>query len=522
MFRIFSKLNAWLWFLLVITLYTSSFVLLIDNSNQNLDKSEFLQISNILYYSTIQALLSSSISILVGIIVARAFFYLHFKGKNFLYKTIISVWALPAVVVIFSLIGFWGIAGWFNNFLQLLGFKKSFNIYGLQGILLGHCFFNIPFATKQILESLQTIPKNNLKIADQLNFSPLNKFRLIELPIIKNILPKCFITIFLLCFTSFPIVLMLGGSPKYSTLEVAIYQAVNFEVNFTKAGFLVLVQLVLSLIILAILQKDKFQKGNAIINDNCKNLQLCKSEKLLLKTILILVSLFIFLPLFTLIVEGFKTFLNPENLDLEIIFKAILNSILLSLISAGFALWICFFIANEITTQNIKKHRRQFFNIISILPLVVPVSMLATGLFIIFQNWNLNNFTLILIIGFCNSFALIPFIFHPISNALLNTKINQNKLAQSLGLKDWNRFKILELPCVKNILINNFILAISASFGSFTLFAFFSEQNLITLPILIYQQLGSYKIAQASFTSLILLVLTILPFIFNKTKNLNH
>lgn len=40
---------------------------------------------------------------------------------------------------------------------------------------------------------------------------------------------------------------MLGGSPKYSTLEVAIYQAVTFEFDFAKALILIGVQFVVGI-----------------------------------------------------------------------------------------------------------------------------------------------------------------------------------------------------------------------------------------------------------------------------------
>lgn len=40
---------------------------------------------------------------------------------------------------------------------------------------------------------------------------------------------------------------MLGGSPKYSTLEVAIYQAVTFEFDFAKAIILIGVQFVVGI-----------------------------------------------------------------------------------------------------------------------------------------------------------------------------------------------------------------------------------------------------------------------------------
>ena len=51
--------------------------------------------------------------------------------------------------------------------------------------------------------------------------------------------------IFLLCFTSFAVVLTLGGGPAATTIEVAIYQALRFEFDPAQAAVLALAQLLL-------------------------------------------------------------------------------------------------------------------------------------------------------------------------------------------------------------------------------------------------------------------------------------
>src|SRR5690606_16681101 len=58
-----------------------------------------------------------------------------------------------------------------------------------------------------------------------------------------------------LCFTSFAVVLTLGGGPKATTLEVAVYQALRFDFDLGRAVTLALVQLLLcSAIVLAVLR----------------------------------------------------------------------------------------------------------------------------------------------------------------------------------------------------------------------------------------------------------------------------
>ncbi|MBX4421562.1 hypothetical protein K4H00_26500, partial [Mycobacterium tuberculosis] len=61
------------------------------------------------------------------------------------------------------------------------------------------------------------------------------RFRLIEWPVIRRNLSGIAGLIFMLCITSFTIVLTLGGGPRATTLEVAIYQSLHFDFDIARA-----------------------------------------------------------------------------------------------------------------------------------------------------------------------------------------------------------------------------------------------------------------------------------------------
>jgi len=60
------------------------------------------------------------------------------------------------------------------------GFRRSsairFNIYGLTGILLAHVFFNLPLATRLLLQQLEGIQPESWRLAAQLDFTPMARF----------------------------------------------------------------------------------------------------------------------------------------------------------------------------------------------------------------------------------------------------------------------------------------------------------------------------------------------------------
>lgn len=99
-------------------------------------------------------------------------------------------------------------------------------------------FFNIPLAAQLFLQSLQSIPYQQRQLAAQLNLQGWQFVKLVEWPVFRQQCLPTFSLIFMLCFTSFTVVLTLGGGPQYTTLETAIYQAILFEFDLPKAALL--------------------------------------------------------------------------------------------------------------------------------------------------------------------------------------------------------------------------------------------------------------------------------------------
>ncbi len=107
-----------------------------------------------------------------------------------------------------------------------------------------------------------------------------------------------------------------------------------------------------------------------------------------------------------------------------------------------------------------------------------------------------------------NGIILIPYVYPMLFSSMWETFNAQDKLAKSLGLSGFNRWWIAEKHYLIRPLANAFILAMSASLGSFAVIAFFGTPDFSTLPYLLYQQLGSYRTEDASVTALMLMLFT--------------
>ena len=156
------------------------------------------------------------------------------------------VLVIPTTVAASGLLSVWGRNGWAADGMRLIGFDGlGFSIYGLQGLLLGHVFFNAPLMARVFLQALESIPDAHWRQAAHLGMGQGALFRIIEWPAIRAVAPAISAVVFLLCFTSFSLALMLGGGPAASTLEVTIYEAIRFDFDLNRAAVLSLWQLVI-------------------------------------------------------------------------------------------------------------------------------------------------------------------------------------------------------------------------------------------------------------------------------------
>ena len=149
---------------------------------------------------------------------------------------------LPVIVAVLGLVSVFGRGGPVNGALALAGLGPV-SIYGWQGVILAHVFFNLPLATRLILQGWATIPGERLRLAAALDFGPGDVLRHLEWPMLRAVVPGVALVIFLICTTSFAVALALGGGPRATTVELAIYQAFRFDFDLGRAAQLGAVQL---------------------------------------------------------------------------------------------------------------------------------------------------------------------------------------------------------------------------------------------------------------------------------------
>ncbi len=74
---------------------------------------------------------------------------------------------LPVLVAVFGILSVYGREGLAGLTISRARLAMGFSPYGLQGILLAHVFFNMPMATRLLLQALENIPGEQRQIAAQ-------------------------------------------------------------------------------------------------------------------------------------------------------------------------------------------------------------------------------------------------------------------------------------------------------------------------------------------------------------------
>ena len=482
------------------------------------------RIYGLLKFTLYQAFLSTILALLVGVLLAWSLAHQsQFKGRSLLVALFSSSLVLPTLIVVFGLIGIFGRNGYLNQ-ASLFLFDTSFGsyLYGLGGILLAHTYLNASFASRALLHSFESIPKEKYKLAKSLNFSAFERFLYVEYPALKSTLLSIGSTIFLLCFTSFAVVLLLGGSPSYNTLEVAIYEAVKLDFDITMALKLALVQLSISAVLVVFSSSFRIGLSNLKTSATCIPWRESKYLQLLQWFIITLFTLFFVLPLVVIFIDGMDADFG-RILSEELFIKSFWTSVALATLSSIITVIVAILLsdARRNFTLNTRLEGKSFskvFNVIIAfsgnLYLAIPSLVMGLGFFLLSQRYEASMFiwsTLALVTA--NVLMSLPFALSVLSPAMQKTAQRYDRLAFSLGLSKIQRWIYVEYPYIKSSLAYVFALAFCFSLGDLGIIALFGSDEFTTLPWYLYQLMGSYRTTDAAGVALVLLVLVLSVFI---------
>ena len=450
-------------------------------------------------FTLVQSVLSAAISVALAIPVARALSRRRFFGRRVLITLLGAPFILPVIVAVLGLLAVFGRSGILNEALRWFGLPEV-QVYGLHGVVLAHVFFNLPLATRLILQGWQQVPAERFRLAAQLGFGPREMWRVIEAPMLLRVVPPAAAVIFAICLSSFAVALTLGGGPKATTVELAIYQAFRFDFDLGLAALLSCVQLVLvgiaALVALKLSGNEGFGAGldRAVRRWDSAGLGRISLDS----AVIALAALFLLLPMSLVVIDGV---LGITKMPTQV-WRAAGVSVVVSLGSTALMLALALPIAIAAAGKSGWLEAIGLFGIASS-PLVI-----GTGLFIVIYPIADPFDFAFPVTALVNAIMALPFALRILVGPTRDVVQGYGRLSLSLGLTDRQWLRIIYLPRMRAPLGFACGLTAALSMGDLGVIALFADPETATLPLQMYRLMGSYRMEAASGAALLLLVLS--------------
>ena len=453
-------------------------------------------------FTVTQAVLSAAFSVALAVPVARALARRRFPGRQTLILILGAPFVLPVIVAVLGLLAVFGNAGLVNAGLARLGLPEV-SVYGLHGVVLAHVFFNLPLAVRLILQGWAEIPAERFRLAAALDLGPRAMWRHLEWPMLRSILPGAFVIVFLICLTSFAVALTLGGGPRATTVELAIYQAFHFEFDLARAARLAALQAGLTIggaaLALAVARPSRLGAGLDRVVQRWDGQS--SASRAWDSFWIIGAAVFLVLPLSMVVAGGMAGFLDLDGA----VFAAAARSLAISLV----AVFLAFALALPLAVGAVRLRRGSPFELVGYLPVAASPLVLGTGFFLVVFPVADPARLALAVTALVNALMALPFVLRILLPALARVEADYRKLADSLGLEGWAWIRLVVIPRLRMPIGFAGGLTAALAMGDLGVIALFADPSGATLPLQVFRLMGAYQMEAAAGAALLLMLMSL-------------
>lgn len=481
----------------------------------------------LLAFTVWESLLSAVISVGLAIPFSVFFSKYSFFGKKAILTASDVAFALPAILCVLGFVIFYGNNGILNNILISMGLieDKIKFLYSFPSVIMAHVYLNFPVAFSLITSALSGMDEKEEMASKLLGKSNFYTFINITIPKVKGTIISAFILIFLFCFPSFLIVMSLGGSPKYYTIEAEIYRRTYTDVNTVSSSSLALFSFIIMSLLLLVSGYGREEKKASRAKRIIKKARGWK--KLEAFVLSLMITLFLAPPLLSIIYRAFftkdGTFTLKAWLDIASSsptgagtgLNAIFNSLLIALVSSFLAVSL----STAISISAVRRKSR-------IIPLLTSLPMAAgsvsLGLGFAFLSTRLpykSIYISYVLVILAHLVVVMPFTVRTIMPGAKRIPDTLTLASMCLGKGCYSSYRKVEKPMLKSYRRRAFAFAFALSLGEVNATMALAEGKVTTLPILIYKMINQYNYQGASALAIILLTTAIIVFAIGEKED---
>jgi len=460
-----------------------------------------------IWFTAWQATASMLLTLAMALPAAYVFARYRFRGKSLMKAAITVPFVLPTVVV--------GTA-----FLALLGPTGVVDLSGTVWlILIAHVFFNFAVVVRTVGGFWGNLDPRLEEAARMLGASRWRAFQKVTLPLLRPALAAAGSIVFLFTFTSFGVILILGGL-RFSTIEVEIYRQTITYLQLPIAAALAVIQLIgVTSILFAY---SGFQRRRTIElplrpSEEVARSPRSTSDRLLVSGTLIISGIFLGTPLALLIVRSLRTgtgfglaayrSLATQTSALFVPpIDAIRNSLLIATAATVLAVTIGMMAAVIVAYRTGLFSRA--FDVLLMLPLGTSAVTIGFG-FLVALGKPVDLRTSPILLPIAHALVAIPFVVRTAVPVMRSVRQDLRDAAAMLGATPARVWRRIDLPMISRAGLIGAGFAFAVSLGEFGATSFLARPATPTLPIAIFRLLGRPgTFPQALALATILMVLT--------------
>ncbi len=488
--------------------------------------------TRVIWFTTWQAALSTVLTLIIALPAAYVFARYRFTGRSLLLSLTAIPFVLPSVVVASAFQALLGSRGLVNAWL-MDGFSLTRAPIALDHtiwfILMAHVFYNFTVIVRIVGSSWSRLQPEIAQAARMLGATPLRCFREVTLPLIMPSVLAASMLVFIFCFSSFGVILILGG-PRFSTIEVEIYRQAVHLFNLPMASALSLLQILLTLAFMGmytVFQRRTtvplYPESRAVTERRVST----PRDRLIVGATCLFVLLLLGSPLAALLVRSFQgagglTLDYYRNLSVNIgqslFFIPPLRAIGYSLgfALATLAMALAVGLPAAFSLSRARGALGAVLDPILMLPLACSAVTLGFGFIIALDEPPLNLRTSIWLIPLAHTLVAYPFVVRSVLPSLKGIPITLKDAAAMLGASPAMVFLKVVAPIVSRAVVVGAVFAFTISIGEFGATVFVARPDTPTMPLAIYRflgQPGDLNYGQAMAMSSILMLVTAAGFL---------
>lgn len=490
-----------------------------------------------LWFTFYQAVLSTLLTLLVGLPGAYVFAHFDFPGSRLLHSLTAVPFMLPTVVVAAGFSALLGPRGWVNlllmQWLHLATPPITF-LHSLGAILLAHVFYNTTILLRVVGSTWSRLDPRLGQAARMLGADRRGSFWKVEMRMLLPSILAASLLVFLFDFSSFGVIMLLGG-PTFATLEVEIYIQGLQMLNLPMAAWLSIIQLVCTLgfAILYTRIAARTMSGNLPAPQPLKRAR-SAGERLFLGGMLLVMSLLFILPMMALPVRSLvqidpsqgagswlgarltldyyrELFINRQGSLFYIPpILALRNSLAYSLITLIISVLLGYPLAARLAQPG---RLERLMDPLLMLPLGASAVSLGLGYIVSFNQAPVKWLTSAWLVPLAHSTIALPFVIRSLQPALAAIPEGYRQAARMLGASPLQAWIKAEWPVIRRAVLAAGTFAFTISLGEFGATSILARPGSPTLPLAIFRflsQPGALNYGQAMAMSTILMVMATL------------